>query len=170
MNQLLQKIFTHIQIEENMEHYLAVVEASKAYEKAKQLVFDVYYESTIKNLEKAFQELFDTYPQLTAFDWRQYVPSFNDGDACYFTVNNWGTCWFTVDGVTFDVGDYADYEEYDYNTAKSVLKQNGLDEVGNEICCLIGAVPYDIMEKRFGTYSHVKVTREGIEEDEYYDY
>ena len=33
------------------------------------------------------QELFDTYPNLVSFAWRQYTPYFNDGEECVFSAH-----------------------------------------------------------------------------------
>lgn len=33
-------------------------------------------------------ELFNTYPELKSFGWRQYTPFFNDGEACTFSSNH----------------------------------------------------------------------------------
>ena len=36
------------------------------------------------NFHGLTKELFDTYPELNSFGWRQYTPYFNDGESCEF--------------------------------------------------------------------------------------
>lgn len=40
-----------------------------------------------KLLEQEFQEVFNLIPDLYAISWTQGTPSFNDGDPCYFSVD-----------------------------------------------------------------------------------
>lgn len=53
--------------------------------------FKAARDATKKNARAAIEELlvsfFEKYPTLEAVAWSQYTPYFNDGEACYFGVN-----------------------------------------------------------------------------------
>lgn len=50
-------------------------------------------------------KLFENYPNIVAARWRQYTPSWNDGDSCEFTVTDVG---FRFEDTEEDMGDYDD--------------------------------------------------------------
>lgn len=41
-----------------------------------------------QSLIPTFQELFDLVPELKELNWKQYVPYFNDGDQCVFSIRD----------------------------------------------------------------------------------
>lgn len=41
-----------------------------------------------KGVAAALKEFMEQNPEVRAFAWRQYAPSFNDGDPCVFSVHN----------------------------------------------------------------------------------
>jgi hypothetical protein len=56
----------------------------KQYEEARKLMVA----QTGAALKEMVSEIFEDYPDLESFGWRQYTPYFNDGDICEFSVNN----------------------------------------------------------------------------------
>lgn len=40
-----------------------------------------------KSIKDLFKAIFKKYPEVTALQWTQFTPHFNDGDACVFTVH-----------------------------------------------------------------------------------
>lgn len=58
-----------------------------------------------------FNEIFAEYPEIQAVAWRAYVPSFNDGDPCEFSISG---PFFSVDGLDPKYSEWdEDYDEDD---------------------------------------------------------
>ena len=79
------------------------------------------YEETLKKMadlkkqakelaEKEFisraRELFDKYPAMNNFSWRQYTPYFRDGDPCEFEVHAEENSWINCEGLEDLVVEY----------------------------------------------------------------
>lgn len=121
-------------------------------------------------MKKVFAEMFEEYPELISFDWRQATPAFNDGDPCEFTVHPYGCMVFKIDGYAeFDYGDYADHEVYGWEETEQIVKENGLDKIHDKVYSFIESVPDFAMEGMFGDGAHITVNRDGITEEEYDD-
>jgi hypothetical protein len=111
--------------------------------------------------------IFEEYPQLKTIGWKQYAPSFNDGDPCYFTVHNDDDS-VELNGVN-GYGDDDDEEDEDG-------ERKAIDEkVREKIIAKVGVVfrqftdgDYQTM---FGEGARVTIHRDGtVDSDEYGDY
>jgi hypothetical protein len=119
------------------------------------------YKSIGKDVFKAeVKELFDAHPDLISFGWRQYTPSFNDGEPCTFrcykdspTVNGKGE-WDEEDDVL------------DYPT----LTDDQYDAICKAVNDVLDGYSDRDMEALFGDCVKLTVTRKGIETEEYQPY
>lgn len=121
------------------------------------------------------KELFTKFPKLKSFNWHQYTPYFNDGEACEFR-----TCTDYIklgyEGVEAD-----EDEEYDYMEYTSV-DENGLyrpwrsDEpraltevevCTNAIIDFLRNFEDDDLLAMFGDHVEITVTADSIEVDTY---
>jgi len=112
---------------------------------------------------------FETYPQVKTIYWAQWVPGFNDGDPCTFTlgdINFSPSDWREIDGP------YADDENEDDERKKFNVPWN-LKEVTdaftidlkamNDVICDLE----DHLESAFGSHAFVRIHRDGMEVDDY---
>ena len=84
------------------------------------------------------RDFMNKYPD-RKFEWTQYTPYFNDGDACYFSIH----CVYGFDSEGDEVDEYDDVPE-----AKPL----------GQLSKIINTVDSDIMEELYG--DHVTVTLE----------
>jgi hypothetical protein len=77
----------------------------------------------ISALKTEFGKIFDKYPELSYFTWKQYTPSWNDGEPCYFNVYGDEPSTYNEDGD--------ELENYD---------------ASNEIGALVCSIPQGILE------------------------
>jgi len=133
-----------------------------------------------ENFHGLAKELFQDFPELKSFGWRQYTPYFNDGEECEFrslhdypTINgndeNYGeseqeegvldivklgseTIWEHNTG-RIPNPDYNPYYKEIVDTVKGFLKQFD-----------------DDMEDLFGNHVSIHVTEEGVEVEDYEDH
>lgn len=114
-----------------------------------------------EELEKFAGEMFAKYPKLNSFGWVQYVPYFNDGDPCQFTIGhaeiNEQYCEGEYEADDFD--DPEDFEDFE-NLKEATSEINDLVET--LWCCELA------IEKLFGSCSRITISRDGgIEVSEY---
>lgn len=102
-------------------------------------------------------ELFVQNPNVEAFRWGQYTPSFNDGDPCYF-ISHWDSASVKLFGVEDWHGEYEEYDEAFNEKIDPFLKA-----IMNTFMVL-----NDEFESMFGNGSQITVTREGVEVENYY--
>ena len=130
-------------------------------------------------LKDVFKEVSET-SDIEGIAWTQYVPSFNDGDPCTFTLGevyltfeplteamaNWGGHYLEEDEEEY--GKWESYGFFDYSGGygKENRKIIPGKEVAVEIQDFINGNP-DLMEKLFGSYSCILVTPEEIKVEEY---
>ena len=110
-------------------------------------------------LNKTFLSFFEEVPEVGSITWTQYIPYFNDGEPCEFTVSDFS---FFPKGE-----DDEEFDEYDDNLYYS---ENVDPEVKEKIKTMSRALnnfPTQFLENLFGTYAKVIVTRNGIEVEEY---
>jgi hypothetical protein len=109
-------------------------------------------QATAKQAFKEFsQELFNSFPQLGSFEYTQYTPYFNDGDACVFRVSSDYPTVYLITGEQID--DYpipADQKEL-YEAVQLFLR---------------GFEKADLLNM-FGDHVQVVVNRSGVEVNEY---
>ncbi len=109
------------------------------------------------------QEVFQKNPRLLSFSWRQYIPSFNDGDACTFTVN---TDYPNINGLS----EYDSYKnEKDEVFVDSPLTPLEVEQLRQTVAWFLGIYQHHL-EQWFGANVEVTVRRDGgITTHEYYD-
>lgn len=98
-------------------------------------------------MKEAFKEVFAKHPSIDSVYWTQYTPYFNDGDPCYFRMNE------------YDVEFLEDDED-------EAIKNDNHDEAIDDLNAVFDAGD-DIFESVFGDHVRVTVTSEGISIDEY---
>lgn len=118
----------------------------------------------LKIFEAAAKEVFESNPKLESFGWTQYTPNFNDGDICYFSVNedNIYINEISIYDLEYENGEYV-YE--------GVEKFDGIENpenLVNEIRDLILSIDQDSLEE-YGE-GLVTIKREGTVDVEYYDH
>ncbi len=94
----------------------AILEEIKTGKKEIEQLKEVLKEKVGKNFHKLTTTIFDEYPEVKNFGWRQYTPYFNDGEECVFDAN---TSDFFING--FD--EYGD-EAWGYND--EVIEEDNL--------------------------------------------
>lgn len=97
----------------------------------------------------AFMEAFESAPLIRAFSWRQYTPTFNDGDPCTFRSY--------ADEDEFKLVD----ESHDQDDPE-VARQHALLEA------VYNTLPNALLEDMFGDGTRIYVTRDGFDIDDYY--
>jgi hypothetical protein len=124
-------------------------------------------------VKAVFNELFDNYPEVQACNWHQYIPSFNDGDPCEFTV---GELHWQIDGVISKYApDDRSAEDYDGESKEEdprwvsswELKETPLYDVVKVVESTLYRIE-DCLEFAFDSNAEITVTRDSITVDEYY--
>lgn len=133
------------------------------------------YDALIEQLEEAkkkvadgaqaaiaalFKAFFAAQPSVTAIQWRQYTPYFNDGEACTFSKHD-----FEVSVVPLKQTDEDDGEDEDDETFQSAWSLDGA--LGEAVHSLDRAANADVFEAAFGDHVRVVATREGFHVTEY---
>lgn len=136
-------------VEERREALKAKLEAFE--EKQKELIQD-----QIEIIGDEFKELFARYPKLQSFEWTQYTPYFNDGEACIFGVNRYGE---------YAVNDIPQYEGIGAAEEDNPegLTDEDLDTLRTEIDKVLGLFQEEFFLEAFGDHATVRVSREGID-------
>ena len=148
-------------------------------------------------MKASFKKMFDQYPFITAFQWNQYTPYFNDGEECLFSVHDVNvtnlpveelehlSAWGEYEGeldmydqynvVTKNDSDYfitSDPTGSSYNTRKpnvpsKFLNICDLSELKRFLNDLQSDALEDVMKTTFGDHVSVIVTRDDIEINDY---
>jgi hypothetical protein len=106
------------------------------------------------------KELFVRHPEIKVIQWTQYIPSFNDGDACEFSIGE--VIVSNYEDVSFDgewEGDDPEPKDLD-----SYIRNKSVDAVTSFINSRSGE---EVLEFAFGVNVAVKVTADGITIDDY---
>ena len=111
------------------------------------------------------EEIFAENPDLVSFRWTQYTPYFNDGEPCYFGVNDYLDVKF-ADGTLLEDWDtssqkYATEYESDYDGTEEQMS------TATAAAELVSSIPEEVLEKIFGDHAEVTVYRDRIEVEEY---
>jgi hypothetical protein len=114
------------------------------------------------------KDFFQAVPVIKSLTWTQYTPYFNDGDACYFSVND---IYFASD-ENEDCESYREVEEEDVfsDGLYSLKHSNILTKEQIAICEQMEALisgNEDIMEEIFGDHTLVVLRESGSETQEY---
>lgn len=75
-----------------------------------------------ENLITVYNALFDKFPEIDGVVWDQYTPYFNDGEPCYFSVNELRICSSAITTAFPDISDYGNDEMYAYSIQYAVQK------------------------------------------------
>jgi hypothetical protein len=124
-----------------------------------------------KNITKEF---FATNPGITAFIWTQFVPSFNDGDPCEFTV---GDVTFT-NAIGADLDDVSPYGEYEGENEEvqafsswnlKSMSMEGVDAGKVKLMeTMISSYAMEqVLEEMFGRYVKIVASPDGFAIDDY---
>jgi hypothetical protein len=126
------------------------------------------------NFKDIFIPFFEKYESVNAIGWMQYVPYFNDGEACVFERHDFS---FTT------LDDYEDVSGWAYGCP--TLNYKNTTEVSEywlkeqpkltvemisdfiEISKKLSQIDDEIYEEVFGEHATILVTREGITVEEY---
>lgn len=116
--------------------------------------------------------LFTEYPNLIAYGWTQYTPYFNDGDTCEFGSNHDDPgIVLTSDLSEFTDGTF-DIDEFDiYDFYKSSYSADKRDPADNKaidaVREFLRLFDDDDMYGMFGDHRVIKITRDGVEVEDY---
>jgi hypothetical protein len=104
----------------------------------------------------ATKKIFEHYPDLESFGWRQYTPYFNDGDPCYFRV-----CW---DAESLDING----ESIDYYPDEETEETKKWMEIADVISDFLSSIDKEMLEDWFDDHARVTIHSDGrAEVDEY---
>lgn len=106
-------------------------------------------------ITELFADFFRQFPEVKALAWSQYTPHFNDGDPCTFRVNDIGRIWFSGEDADEDGVD--SYDDAVTDAVRKVLRKIDYVLSHNE----------DALAEMFGDGYLVKVSRDGLEIEEY---
>lgn len=111
-----------------------------------------------KAISKGAKELFEKYPVLEAIRWQQWVPGFNDGEPCEFTVGE----------VNFQFNDKSiqgDEENWYEDTCEDFVVSSGSNnsQMAKDLNKFSSAVAEleDMLEETFGANQEITIRRSG---------
>jgi hypothetical protein len=124
------------------------------------------------HFESCAKEIFDKYPKLHTFSWRQYTPYFNDGSECEFSVN---TSYLDINGRDDNDNDAAFKDlaatvESAEGVSESALSPEEFDEIHDETSAFLETIDEDDMLALFGDHMRIIAKRDGTTDEEKYDH
>lgn len=125
-----------------------------------------YTEQTKKAFTSLTAKFFETYPEVKTIYWGQYIPGFNDGDPCEFTltdINFTSAEYEEVDGPYF--GDETENDEY-FNFERSKGGSEQLTKDMDSFREFLYSIE-DHLESAFDSNAFVRLHRGGTEVEEY---
>lgn len=123
--------------------------------------------------KEASADIFDKYPALMGFTWRQYTPYFADGDECIFGAQTDCIDLRIVDelGVLHEEDEFSDTDLYDYSGGyknKKLKDPLGPRELaGRDVLQFLATFEDKDFKDMFGDHVRVTVTRDGVETEDY---
>lgn len=122
--------------------------------------------------------IFEDHPKVKSFGWNQFTPYFNDGDTCYFCVNN---DYISINGEQVDESDWVsetkitnygtwnrEKREYEGRTEVPNLDYDPeLSKAADEIREFLSNFDNDFFLSQFGDHAEITITAEGVSVDEY---
>jgi len=96
-------------------------------------------------VKEVFKEFFDKHPSAESISWTQYTPYFNDGDPCYFSVNE------------MELNADEDYEDEEKNSEESQEDPTLTDDFWE-----LQNIPEEVLKSVFGDHVSVTATRDGF--------
>jgi hypothetical protein len=150
-------------------------------------------EASKEAFKEGMRHFFEQYPFVAMVAWTQYTPWFNDGDPCEFGVHDFTFHTHKdVNGDDEEGGDSEAYYEryyedgpefaskcrkelytgYSETERRSIYERNEqfdpqYAEAKETASKLLNAIPQDIYRSMFGDHVAVKVTRDGVDVEEY---
>lgn len=139
------------------DKYKAAMEiASKALQDAHSVAREAFTEGT--------REIFQRFPKLQAFRWRQYTPYFNDGDACEFYV-------YASEPDMKAIGDEDFTDGYEIGDGKySNEPPHPMYDAAQAVSKYLGSFGNDMLERIFGDHVEVTCDREKGASADVYDH
>lgn len=116
-----------------------------------------------KVLEGAFKEIFEKYPKLNTFSFKQYTDYWADGDPVSFSVHSYPE--------SIDINGY-NLDNVDCDEEENVIEHFGMNEtevetITEEISELLQHIPEDTMLSIYGDHAEVVVSRTGTVVEDY---
>lgn len=108
--------------------------------------------------------LFDKYPNLESFSWRQYTPYFNDGDECVFSAR---TDYIDVMWGGKEIEELSDYTFDSSYTTPELKADLELRAFNKELQALFGDLTDKILKDMFGDHCKVIATKSGVTVEDY---
>lgn len=132
----------------------------------------------VSELLTSLKDIIRSCEMIDSVRWNQYTPYFNDGEPCYFSVNNLEYKFsekFSAGAVSDETEDEYVYEwrlkEF-FNKNKDILNyemldglQKACDEMGDIHSHLMSLE--DALREEFGDHSQITLSKTGIEVDHY---
>lgn len=145
-----------------------VAQIEKEYREKMQSIFD-----------KCIKVFFDETPDIKCIHWTQYTPYWNDGEECYFSVND--ICYdinrhdsnndddidYSYEGDRFVVDSYKPDPEDVEEELKLYPNRDQAIKNFKSIKTLIHSIPEDVMQTIFGDHVEVFIDRDGVRTEEY---
>lgn len=162
--------------------------------------FEEVKKNFVEQLKPKFKEvgkdLFENHPKVEGIFWNQYVPSFNDGEPCEFSVSD---IYFFMnerdEDEELEESCSGVFDRYDLSTVSRIMSSQDMDKVNdweiskvnkfksysydsfykineldnhfNGVKDTIESIPDDILEELFGTGVRIILTRKDMTIEEY---
>jgi len=145
---------------------MSIKELSQQFIESYDIIIGEVRQQAREALNKVFRIFWDNNPEVNVIVWKQYAPTFNDGDPCVFSVNEL-TFSNLTDKTEYSLLDYGEYEGEDENVwAVGVYARNNdhlnLQEAKELQSFLHSSAMTDVMKTFFGEESRVVATRDGF--------
>jgi hypothetical protein len=151
-----------------------------ALEKSKEKLIDLkskkeeMKKELLETFNEAIKEAFEEFSELEAIKWKQYTPSWNDGEACEFSVDETKIKFIDDDeaGDNED-GFIAQYDLYEYSNQlrKNFPKEDSVSilkiSIIKEIDILLNFISEDDKKDLFGNDVEITITRQGTKIEDY---
>lgn len=111
-------------------------------------------------LFEEFKQFFVDHPEVKTVQWLQYVPFFNDGETCEFSVQ----CIYASNALPEQLSDWGEVEDEDDTLWSEEIYTSDKYPLLN---LLNSSEMEDMLESTFGSHAKVVVTAAGIESEEY---
>lgn len=119
------------------------------------------------------KSIFEEHPKVKSFSWTQYTPYFNDGETCYFSVNN---DYISINDQSVDESDWISETKITkygtWNREKKVYEGRvevpnlnydpELAKAADEIREFLKQFDDDFFLEQFGDHAEVVVTEDGV--------
>lgn len=123
-------------------------------------------EASSAALKEGLADIFNTYEGLETIAWRQYAPSFNDGDPCEFSAHVDSDSLF-INGVSR--WDDEEEDEEDDEELPTLTKEQR-EEIADAASELLEALGNEFFEETYGNGKTVTLKRNGEHTTrDYYD-